>query len=113
MSQNVLRALAIGLGLKEEEFLLKLHALSENELSLRHYPPVDEQPIKTGELDRLGAHTDFDSFTLLWQDAVGGLEVKDKNGKWVDVKPFEGAIVMNIGDVLQRWSNGIHPIPTW
>jgi isopenicillin N synthase-like dioxygenase len=106
VAQNVLRALALGLGLKDEEFLLKFHEQKENELSLRHYPPVHEDAVKSGELDRLGAHTDYDSFTLLWQDEVGGLEVKDKSGKWVDVQAVEGALVMNIGDVLQRWSNG-------
>jgi len=78
-------------------------------LSLRHYPPVDEESIRSGKLDRLGAHTDFDSFTLLWQDEVGGLEVKDKSGTWIGVQPVEGALVMNIGDVLQRWSNGMPP----
>lgn len=106
VAQNVLHALSIGLGLKDEEFLLKFHEQKENELSLRHYPPIDEESIRSGKLDRLGAHTDFDSFTLLWQDEVGGLEVKDKNGKWIDVPAVEGALVMNIGDVLQRWSNG-------
>jgi isopenicillin N synthase-like dioxygenase len=114
VAQNVLRALSIGLGLKDEEFLLKFHQQKENELSLRHYPPVDEESIRNGKLDRLGAHTDVDSFTLLWQDEVGGLEVKDKGGKWVDVQAVEGALVMNIGDVLQRWSNGmLHSSVRW
>ncbi|TVY84915.1 Protein DMR6-like oxygenase [Lachnellula suecica] len=107
VATQVLRALALGLGLPDEEFLLRLHQQKDNELSLRHYPPVDEETIRSGELDRLGAHTDFDSFTLLWQDKVGGLEVKDMSGKWVDVQPMEDTLVMNIGDVLQRWSNGI------
>ena len=107
----MLRALALGLGLKDEEFILNFHDQKENELSLRHYPPVDEDTIKSGELDRLGAHTDYDSFTLLWQDQVGGLEVKDKSGKWIDVQAVEGALVMNIGDMLQSWSNGMTAPP--
>lgn len=62
-------------------------------------------------MDRLGAHTDFDSFTLLWQDENAGLEVKIRDlegkGEWKSVEYVEGALVMNIGDVLSRWSNGM------
>jgi len=105
VAQEILRALALGLGLPDETALLRFHAQGENELSLRHYPPVHEEVVRSGEVDRLGAHTDYDSFTLLWQDELGGLEVRDKSGRWVDVRPVEGALVMNIGDVLPRWSN--------
>lgn len=106
-SQLVLRALALGLGLSDESFLLSLHDEKENELSFRHYPSIHESKVKSGEMDRLGAHTDFDSFTLLWQDSYGGLTVKDPNTKqWIHALPIEGALVMNIGDVLARWSNG-------
>jgi len=105
VAQDILRALALGLGLPDEDSLLKYHAQGENELSLRHYPAVHEDAVRSGELDRLGAHTDVDSFTLLWQDGLGGLEVRDSGGRWVDVRPVEGALVMNIGDVLPSWSN--------
>lgn len=57
-------------------------------------------------MGRMGAHTDFDSFTLLWQSGEGGLEVK-VDGEWRAVEGVEGAVVMNIGDVLGRWSNGV------
>jgi isopenicillin N synthase-like dioxygenase len=114
-SQLVLRALALGLGLENEYFLLQFHDERENEVSLRHYPPVSERQVESGEMDRLGAHTDFDSFTLLFQDQFGGLKVKHPTTKaWIDAVPIEGALVMNIGDVLARWSNsnstiiGIH-----
>lgn len=108
VAQKILRALALGLGLGDEEVLLRFHAQTENELSLRHYPAVCEDVVRSGEVGRLGAHTDYGSFTLLWQDGVGGLEVRDRGyGGWVVVEPVEGALVMNIGDVLQRWSNGM------
>lgn len=106
-SQLVLRALALGLGLEDETALLKHHHERENEVSFRHYPPVGESKIQSGEMDRLGAHTDFDSFTLLFQDSLGGLKVKHPITKtWIDAPPIEGALIMNIGDVLSRWSNG-------
>ncbi|CZR56842.1 related to gibberellin 20-oxidase [Phialocephala subalpina] len=109
-STSVLRALALGLELESEDYLLQFHSEIENELTFRHYPPVDAGRVKSGEMDRLGAHTDFDSFTLLWQDENAGLEVKVRDlegkGEWRSVDFVEGALVMNIGDVLSRWSNG-------
>ncbi|KAK0125676.1 hypothetical protein ONS95_000320 [Cadophora gregata] len=102
-SELILRALALGLGLPSEESLLAFHGDIENELSYRHYPPISEEKVRNGEVDRLGAHTDFDSFTLLFQDSLGGLTVKHPGtGKWIDAPPIEGAVVMNIGDALER-----------
>lgn len=112
-SQLILRALSLGLGMEDESYLLQFHDESENELSIRHYPPVNATKIESGELDRLGAHTDFDAFTILFQDKLGGLKVKHPSTKtWIDASPVEGALVMNIGDVLARWSNGTHPTTT-
>lgn len=112
LSQLVLRALALGLGLPDENYLLKYHDSIENELSFKHYPPVKEAAIKSGALDRIGAHTDIDSFTLLWQDDLGGLAIKHPGtGKWTDVLPIEGAVIMNSGDILGRWSNGMPAFP--
>lgn len=53
----------------------------------------------------LGAHTDLQSFTLLWQDAVGGLQVLRRDGQWIRVPPVAGTFVVNIGDFLMRLSN--------
>ena len=49
-------------------------------------------------------HSDAGAVTILIQDQVGGLQVF-KNGMWYGVKPVEGAFVINIGDVVQVWSN--------
>ncbi|KAL2075851.1 hypothetical protein VTL71DRAFT_794 [Oculimacula yallundae] len=104
-SELILRALSLGLGLPSEDSLLNFHSSLENELSYRHYPPISEGTIRNGDVDRLGAHTDFDSFTLLFQDSLGGLSVKHpKTANWVDAAPIEGAVVMNIGDALERWN---------
>jgi isopenicillin N synthase-like dioxygenase len=88
--------------------LLKFHTGHENELSLRHYPPVSAAMIEKQQMRRLSSHTDFDSFTLLFQDDCGGLEVEKMGepGVYLPVEPIEGALVMNIGDALMRWSNG-------
>ena len=111
-AQLVLRALALGLELPSEDYLLNYHDEADNELTIRHYPPVNERKVRRGEMDRLGAHSDFGSVTLLFQDAFGGLKIKlPRTGEWIDAPPIEGALVMNIGDVLSRWSNGAYMFP--
>ena len=52
-----------------------------------------------------GHHTDYGTLTILRQDAVGGLEVLDLGGRWVGVEPVPGAFVINIGDLMARWTN--------
>jgi isopenicillin N synthase-like dioxygenase len=55
---------------------------------------------------RAGEHSDYGSITLLFQDTVGGLEVKSPKGTFVRATPIENTIVVNAGDLLSRWSNG-------
>ncbi|WP_299946415.1 2OG-Fe(II) oxygenase family protein [uncultured Ruegeria sp.] len=73
-------------------------------LRLLHYPP---QP-KTSPDDLFGSapHTDFGCLTLLAQDQVGGLQVQTPAGAWVDVPSNPDAFVVNVGDMLNRMSNG-------
>ena len=71
-------------------------------LRLLHYPP---QPVEDG-LFGSAPHTDYGFITLLAQDDVGGLEVKNKAGDWIAAPPIPGTFVMNAGDILSRWSNG-------
>lgn len=52
-----------------------------------------------------GAHSDYGSLTLLFQKDVGGLEVLSKTNKWEKVEPIPNAIVVNTGDLMQRWTN--------
>jgi isopenicillin N synthase-like dioxygenase len=70
-------------------------------LRLLHYPP---QPEETG-LFGSAPHTDYGFITLLAQDDVGGLEVRNKSGEWIAAPPIPGTFVMNVGDILARWSN--------
>ncbi|HWH82583.1 MAG TPA: 2OG-Fe(II) oxygenase family protein [Burkholderiaceae bacterium] len=74
-------------------------------LRLAHYPEQPTEP-KPGQL-RYGAHTDYMGFTLLLQDdAPGGLQVQDTEGRWIDAPPLAGAFTVNCGDLLSRWTNG-------
>ncbi|MBT5430149.1 MAG: isopenicillin N synthase family oxygenase, partial [Rhodospirillaceae bacterium] len=55
----------------------------------------------------VGPHTDFGVLTVLSQDHIGGLQVLDLNGDWVHAPPIEDTLVVNVGDLLSRWTNGI------
>ena len=79
--------------------------MSFHRLRIAYYPPQDKIEPLEGQL-RYGAHTDLSGFTILWQeDAPGGLEVMDKDGTWVPVNPVSGSLVINSGDIIQRWTN--------
>jgi isopenicillin N synthase-like dioxygenase len=75
-------------------------------LRLLHYPPSDA-PLAEGQLGA-GAHTDYGNVTLLATDAVGGLVVRDRDGRWRDAPVIADAFVCNIGDCLMRWTNDIY-----
>lgn len=52
-----------------------------------------------------GAHTDYGSLTLLFQDEVGGLEVQGLDGRWREAPPMPGCVLINTGDLMERWTN--------
>jgi hypothetical protein len=96
--------------LEHEDDLVKLHSRNGNILSFRHYPPVDVAKAEELGIPRMAAHRDFSpSITMLFQDQCGGLEIlkPGSEGEFIHVTPIEGTFVMNIGDVLMRWSNGM------
>jgi isopenicillin N synthase-like dioxygenase len=105
---TILRALALGLKLPEDYFMA-LHKVADNQLRLLHYPSVPIDALEKDEITRIGAHSDFGSITLLLQDDAGGLEVEDPNrpGKFNPVPPVDGALLVNAGDFMMRWSNDI------
>ncbi|HEX4407475.1 MAG TPA: 2-oxoglutarate and iron-dependent oxygenase domain-containing protein [Xanthobacteraceae bacterium] len=74
-------------------------------LRLLHYPPRGEVQ---DELPGAGEHTDYGSLTILLTDEVGGLEVRRRDGTWIEAPPIPGAFVCNIGDCLMRWSNDVY-----
>lgn len=78
-------------------------------LRLLHYPPV--HAAGTGAI-RAGAHEDINLITLLLGAEEAGLELLGKDGRWLAVMPPEGAMVINIGDMLQRLTNHVLPSTT-
>lgn len=73
-------------------------------LRLLHYPP--QSPQAPSDLYGSAPHTDFGCLTFLAQDDVGGLQVMTRSGDWIDAPPLPGALVVNVGDMLHRMSNG-------
>lgn len=108
IAQSILRAVAFGIGLDDPEYLIKYHSGHNNQLRLLHYPSVPAAELENQTAARMPAHSDWGSITLLFQDDCGGLEVEDPHtpGKFVPATPMPGACVMNVGDLLMRWSNG-------
>lgn len=101
LARRMFRAFALALDLPEDHFEPHL-TRPPSQLRLIHYPydpaAVDQEGI--------GAHTDYEFFTIL-RGTAPGLEVKNGAGDWIDAPPIEGAFVVNIGDMLEVWTNGV------
>ena len=101
LARTLMRTFALGLGLPETFFDGKIdrHISMFRVLS---YPPQKEAPLP-GQM-RAGAHSDYGSLTIVRPDDAG-LQVFNKAGQWVDVPMVDGGLVVNIGDLMQQWTN--------
>lgn len=105
VGQRMLKAMALALGEAEDFFTRHFAGEHVSVLRLIHYPPRPDGAAVPEDAMAAGAHTDYGCITLLAQDEVGGLEVQGRDGSWINVPPVEGALVVNIGDLMQRWTN--------
>jgi len=97
---QLFRAFALALGLAEDFF--DAHRLNPpRHLRLIHYPHDDSAEDRPG----IGAHTDYECFTLLFATAPG-LQIVDRQGAWIDVPLVDEAMIMNVGDMMEILSNG-------
>jgi isopenicillin N synthase-like dioxygenase len=96
----LLQGFALALGEPAERFD-SMVTKAPSQLRLVHYP-YDPNP---SDSIGIGAHTDFEVFTLL-KPTAPGLEVLNGAGEWIDAPPMHGAFVVNIADMLEIWSNG-------
>ncbi len=99
---QLLRAIATSLDLELDYFVGKFRQ-PVTRASLIHYPP--QPPTGADGMFGVSPHTDYGTMTLLAQDDVGGLRVRDIDGRWVAAPPIPGTLVVNVGDLLARWSN--------
>lgn len=98
---KLLRSFAVGLGL-DEDFYESRYRRALARGSIIHYPPS----MSTARRFGTSPHTDYGCITLLWQDDVGGLQVQGPTGQWIDADPIPGTLVVNIGDLMTRWTGG-------
>jgi isopenicillin N synthase-like dioxygenase len=97
--------MALSLDLPEDYFL-PYYDIPTTTLRLVRYPPHPTH----ADANQLGAgaHTDWGGITLLAQDNLGGLEVLTVEGEWTAAAPIEGTFVVNLGDLMQRWTNDLY-----
>ena len=106
LGRRIHRGFALDLGLAEDFFEDKLDA-PLGTLRMLHYPP---QPARQDRAPDSGAgtHTDYGNLTILATDGVAGLQVRARNGEWIDAPHIPGTFVCNIGDCLMRWTNDLY-----
>ena len=98
------RAFAIALELPDHYFEPVLTRPTA-QLRLIFYPQARADVTDVDTLG-IGAHTDYECFTILWQDEPG-LQVQNRAKEWIEAAPIEGTFVVNIGDMMQRWTNDL------
>jgi isopenicillin N synthase-like dioxygenase len=105
LGDRILALMALSLDLPENWFVPHF-ATAAAKLRLIKYPPHPHN----ASFNQLGAgaHTDWGGITLLAQDDIGGLEVRNVNGEWIDAKPVPNTLVINLGDLMARWTNGLY-----
>jgi isopenicillin N synthase-like dioxygenase len=98
--RTLMRGFALALG-EAPDFFDRYLTKPPSQLRLIHYP---YNPA-AGEAMGIGSHTDYECLTLLYSTAPG-LEVLNSEGRWIDAPPVPGALVINIGDMMEIWTNG-------
>jgi isopenicillin N synthase-like dioxygenase len=109
LAMHVMRCIALSLDLDEEFFDGPFRNTAFGVRLLR-YPPQAE--IAAGNQLGAGAHTDWGGITVLLQDEKGGLEVLNAEGDWIYAAPIPGTFVVNLGDLLRRWTNDLYKSTT-
>lgn len=117
LAYRLLECISVALS-RDKEFLSNIHQgmLSQgiqnidNASTLRsiHYPPIGNGLDRQGAV-RCGEHSDYGTITLLYQDDMGGLEVKSVQKTWVSAHPVPGTILINVGDLLENLTCGEFP----
>ncbi|KAK5844220.1 scopoletin 8-hydroxylase-like [Gossypium arboreum] len=108
MVRKLLEALLGNLGVELDDSKIDAF-IGKKMVNMNFYPTCPNPELTVG----VGRHSDMGTLTILLQDGIGGLYVKvpedvdmEKKGAWVEIPPIPGALVINVGDMLQIWSNG-------
>jgi isopenicillin N synthase-like dioxygenase len=105
IGDHVLSLIASSIDLPPDHFVSFYDVPIPNTRLIRYPPqPANAQFNQIGA----GAHTDWGGITLLAQDDLGGLEVTNVAGEWLEATPIAGTFVVNLGDLMARWTNGLY-----
>jgi isopenicillin N synthase-like dioxygenase len=105
LARRIMAALALSLGI-EENYFDEAFEDSIATVRLLHYPP--QNPDAGADARGAGAHTDWGAITILLQDSVGGLQIYDGDDRWIEAPPVPGTFIINLGDLVPRWTNGLY-----
>ncbi len=106
VARHLARAFALSLDLADDAFDA-IYRYPGGSVVLNYYPPIDPQTARDAQWS-FSPHADYNAFTLLYQDALGGLQVMNAAGDWIDVPFVAGTMVVNIGDLFQAWTNDLY-----
>ncbi|XP_072129251.1 uncharacterized protein [Mobula birostris] len=108
LSTQILKVLALSLDVETDFFVIRHQEMGSkaNPTTLRaaYYPPIQKYSLKESQT-RCGEHSDYGTFTLLFQDKSGGLEVKSRSGQYITVPYIPNTVLFNIANILQRWTS--------
>ena len=104
LCDRLYRAFALSLDLDEDFFTAKMRK-PIGELRLLRYPA---QPERRDDVLGIGAHSDYDVFTVLATDEHEALEILNPDGNWIQVPPRSNSFIVNVGDLLERWTNDLY-----
>ena len=105
VAEHLMQGFALGLGL-DKDFFLQTNDAPLSRTSFVYYP-VQNESAGTDQFG-VGPHTDFGVLTVLCQDSVGGLQVESLDGEWIQAPPIEGTLIINVADLLNRWTDGAY-----
>ncbi len=95
-------AMAVG---EKRDYFDRFFSPPTTNLRVIHYPPA--APMREEDTYGINPHTDYGFMTILAQDDVGGLQVRRVDGTWIDARYIPGTFIINVGDVLARWTNDV------
>lgn len=107
LGKQLMSALSLALKVPSDTFINNFCANEQDSfamLRLLRYPGQNTKQGNESEFG-VGPHTDLGCLSILLQDEVGGLQVQNCNGQWIDAPPIKDTFVVNLGEMLQRWSN--------
>lgn len=105
VGDRVLSLIALSLEL-DRAYFRAFYRVPMQTVRLLRYPP--QAAVRGDNQLGAGAHTDWGGITILLQDGIGGLEVRNAEGFWVRATPIAGTLVVNLGELLARWTNQLY-----